>query len=642
METVENKGVIYEFGKFILDPHERILLVDGNPIHLPAKEFDTLLFLVENNGRALSKEEMMAAIWKDAFVEEANLAKQISLLRKLLDAGGEAFIETIPKHGYRFSADVLLRMPEEKDPVVIERKTVRRVAVEYEDQPAERSPKPRLQLPGDRRRAFRWIGLAGGALLVGILSAAAYWWFSARPPETAAAVKSVAVLPFRSVGDDDQYLRLGLTDALITKLGSLKKVVVRPTNAVGSYDIQDPLAAGRELGVEAVLHGTVQRLGEQIRVNLQLARVDDGALLWAGKFDEKFTDIFSVQDAISEQVARALQPDLTGEEAGRIAKRYTTNADAHHAYVRGRMFWNKRTGKDLKEAVVHFQEAIAKDPKYALAYAGLADTYSLLSDYNVARPDESYPKAKEAALKALELDGELAEAHTSLAYANMYYYWDWGEVENRFRRATALNPNYATAHQWYSEYLAAMGRFDEALVEIRRAKEIDPLAPVLNAGEVWILYFARRYDEAIELGRKLAEIQPEFAEVHEYLKRSYDQKGMYREAITARQMRRKLAGYDPAETPALKSAASAQTPDDYWAKRLEQELEDEKREGAENFDMAEINAQLDNKDQAFEWLEKAYRDHDYLMIYLKVAPNLDPLRSDPRFVDILRRMGLNA
>ena len=638
METTENKGVIYEFGKFVLDPQERILLVDGRPVHLPAKEFDTLLFLVENNGRALSKEEMMTAIWKDAFVEESNLAKQISLLRKLLASDDETFIETIPKHGYRFTGDVRLKIPKDDDQVVIERKTVKRFAVAYEEHPED----PVRQLPGDRRRSIPWLPLVVGVLLLAAIGVAAYFWYSptSSKPETAAAVKSVAVLPFRPLGDDDHYLRLGLTDALITKLGSLKKVVVRPTNAVGTYDVHDPLAVGRELGVEAVLHGSIQRAGEQIRVNLQLARVDDGALLWGGKFDEKFTNIFDMQDAISEQVARALEPELTAEETKLLAKRYTTNADAHHAYVRGRMLWNRRTGKDLKEAVVHFQEAISKDPKYALAYAGLADTYSLLSDYNVARPGESYVRAKEAALKALELDGELAEAHTSLGYVNMYYYWDWGEVESRFRRAISLNPNYATAHQWYSEYLAAMGRFDEALVEIRRAKEIDPLAPVLNAGEVWILYFARRYDEAIEQGRKLAEMEPEFAEVHEYLKRSYDQKGMYREAISARQMRRKLAGYDPAETDALKGAALATTARDYWAKRLEQELEDESREGAENFDMAEINAQLGNKDQAFEWLEKAFKDHDYLMIYLKVAPNLDPLRSDPRFIDLLRRMGL--
>ena len=637
METVENKGVIYEFGRFVLDPKDRNLLEDGRPVHLPAKEFDTLLLLVENNGRALSKEEMMAAVWKDAFVEEANLAKQISLLRKLFGSNGEASIETIPKHGYRFSAVVRLRRSENEAPVVIERKTVKRLAVSYGDKESL------LQLPGGRSRSFSWVPALGGVLLLALIGAAAYWWYSTREaqPETAATVKSVAVLPFRHLGTgDDEYLRLGLADALITKLSNLRQIVVRPTHAVGEYDQGDPLTAGRELGVEAVLHGSVQRIDQQVRVFAQLISVSDGRLLWSGKFDEHGTDILSVQDAISDQVARALEPGLTGAETTAVAKRYATNPDAHHAYVRGRVFWNRRTGKDLQQALLHFQEAIGKDPKYALAYAGLADTYSLLSDYNVAKPGESYVNAKEAALQALELDGELAEAHTSLAYANMYYFWDWGGVESRYRRAIELNPNYATAHQWYSEYLAAMGRFDDALAEIRRAKEIDPLSPVINAGEVWTLYFARRYDEAIEQGTKLAEMEPQFAEVHEYLKRSYDQKGMYRDAITARQMRRKLAGYDPIETPAIKSAASATAAQAYWQKRLEQEIEDGKREGNENFDMAEIHAQLGNKDQAFEWLEKAFKDHDYLMIYLKVAPNLDPLRSDPRFVDLLHRMGL--
>ena len=451
----------------------------------------------------------------------------------------------------------------------------------------------------------------------------------------------MAVLPFKPVGaeEGDEYLRLGLADAVITKLSHLK-IVVRPTNAVRNYGSHDPLAAGRELGVDVVVDGNFQRIDQQIRLTVQLVSVRDGRLIWGGKFDEKFTDIFVLQDAISEQVARAIEPGLTTEERMLVAKRYTADPDAQRAYVRGRLLWNRRTGRDIAESMKYFMEAIERDPNYALAYSGLADANSLLADYSQALPSETYGNARDAALKALELDEGLAEGHTSLAYANMYYYWDWLAVEAGYRRAIELNQNYATAHQWYSEYLTGMGRFDEALAEIRRAREIDPLSPVINAGEVWILYFARRYDEAIGAGKKLQETNPDFAEINEYLKRCYDQKGMYREAIWARQMRRKLARVDPAEGPALKRAAAATDHQTYWRNRLAQEVEDAKSEPPYPFDMAEIYSQLGDKDNAFKWLENAFLQRTYLMMYLKVAPNLDPLRSDPRYIDLVRRTGL--
>lgn len=646
METAENKKFAYEFGKFALDPQEKTLFADGVPVHLPAKEFETLLLLVENNGRALSKKEMMAAVWQDAFVEEGNLAKQISRLRKIFNRDGTNLIETLHKHGYRFSADLRLVANEPDAPVIVEKRTVTRLTVAYQEEDEDKllpaAIKEKQPSSGLRRSYFLGFLIVSVLLLVGVI-----FYFqvpnTSNQIENVSAVKSVAVLPFKPVGveqDGDEYLRLGLTDALVTKLSNLKQIVVRPTNAVRKYGAQDPLTAGRELGVDIVLDGNVQRIGQQIRVTVQFVNVRDGRVLWGGKFDEKFTDIFSVQDAISEQAARSLELKLTGAEKSLLAKRYTTNAEAHDAYVRGRFFWNRRTADDLKEAIKHFNEAVEKDPNYALAHAGLADAYSLLADYNGVSPDEAYPKAKNAAMKALELDDELAEAHTSLAYVKMYYFWDWQDAEDGYRRAIALNPNYASAHQWYAEYLTAMGRFDEALAETRRAKEIDPLSPIINAGEVWTLYFARRYDEAIERGRRIAEMNPQFAEIHEYLKRCYDQKGMYREAIAARQTRRKLVGADATETAILKAAASANKSGDYWEKRLKQEIEEGRGESLEFFNMAEIYAQLGEKDKAFEWLEKAVKNRDYEVMYLRVAPNLDSLRADPRFADALRRVGL--
>lgn len=639
MEEVENKGFVYEFGNFVLDPTEKTLFADGVAIHLPAKEFETLLLLIEHNGHALSKEEMMAAIWQDAFVEESNLAKQISRLRKLFNTNNHKLIETLPKHGYRFSADLRrVAVADDELPVIAERRVREKVTLaSFGD---ERESATQKYLPPATRTVRPWQKVLI-SVAIAVFGFSLFWLWQTWN-DRGQKINSIAVLPFEQVagGDGDDNLRFGLTDALITKIGSLREITIRPTNAVRRFDGADARAAGRQLGVDAVLEGKVQHVEEQIRVTVQLITVSDGAVVWSGSFDEKFTDLFGVQDAISEQVARKLVPGLTGDEKSRLAKRSTKNVEAHHAYVTGRYLWNKRTGNDIRESIKYFNDAIDKDPTYALAYAGLADAYSLLADYNAAAPEESYTKARSAAEKALEIDNDLAEAHTSLAYVNMYYFWNWRAADDDYKKAIELNPNYATAHQWYSEYLAGMGRFDESLAEIRRAEEIDPLSPVINAGEVWVLYWSRRYDEAIEKGRRLAEQNPNFAEVNEYLKRSYDQKGMYADAIAARQMRRKLVGLDSAMTPALNRAADAKSNAEYWAARLEQELAETRSEGAETFDLAEIYSQLGDKDKAFYWLEKAVEERTYTVMYLRAAPNFDPIRDDPRFSVILRRVGL--
>jgi DNA-binding winged helix-turn-helix (wHTH) protein/TolB-like protein len=497
----------------------------------------------------------------------------------------------------------------------------------------------------NRRR--RLIVAAVVAVLVGLTLGLTYWWSSRTSitPEVAVMDRSLAVLPFKSIGagEDDEYLGLGMADALITKLSNIRDLNIRPTSTIRKYTArdQDPVAAGRELRVAAVVQGSVQRVGEQVRVTVQLVSVRDGTPLWGQKFDEQFTNIFAIQDQISEAVAQALTLSLTNAEKQLLTKHYTANSGAHELYLKGRYFWNKRTVEGLKKAISYFNEAVEKDPSYALAYVGLADSYGLLADYNGLLPNQAYPQANKAAMKALELDERLAEAHATLAFIKTTYEWDWAGAEKEYRRAIELNPNYETAHQWYAEYLAGMSRHAEALAEIRRAREINPTSLIINAVEAWVLYHAREYDQAIAQGQKVLEMDPNFAEVYEYLKRCYDQKGMYREAIAARQMRRKLAGFDSEETTALREAAAATLPGVYWQKRLEQEMEESKREPSTSFDMAEIFAQLGNKDQAFVWLERAYEERYFMMMYLKVAPNFDPIRSDPRFAELLRRVGLS-
>jgi DNA-binding winged helix-turn-helix (wHTH) protein/TolB-like protein len=643
METPENKRFVYEFGKFMLDPREKTLFTDGAPLHLPAKEFETLLLLVENNNRALSKEEMMRAIWRDAFVEETNLVKQISRLRKIFNTNGQQYIETLPKHGYRFSADVN-QVFQPAGETILEQRTVKRLTVKLEEN-SEASP---LLSPAARQK-FRFPAIFAAALIFLAVAAVVVIWYWNRS-NAPAKINSMAVLPLRPLteGENNKALGLGLADALIMKIGGLRQITVRPISAVAPFadapppqsPEEDALEIGKKLKVDAVLEGTIQRFEGRVRFNVRLLRVENGEQIWAEQFESDAARIFDLQDRLAAQTARALKLKLGASENEHLAKHFTNDAEALDAFLKGRYFTGRRTAGDLKTAINYFNEAIAKDPNYALAHAGLADAYSLLADYDGALPADAYPKAKDAAMKALELDDELAEAHTSLAYVKMYFYHDWRGAEAGYHRAIALNPNYATARHWYSEYLTATGRFDEALVEMRRAKEIDPLSPSVNAQEVWILFYERRFDEAIERGREIARLNPDFAEVYDPLKRCYDRKGMYAEAIAARQTRRRLAGWNATETAALKAAAATSESGVYWKKRLEQEIVEARDELPMPFEMAIIYAQLGENDSAFKWLDEAIEIRAYSVSYLRVEPNLDPLRSDARFAEALRRVNL--
>ena len=659
---------LYEFGPFRLDTAEHVLLRDGEPVPLRPKEFAVLLALVGNHRHVLTKEQLLEAVWPNQFIEEGNLNRQISTLRRVLgDTSDEPqYVQTVPKVGYRFvasvreivsrSADIMEReLQSKRSDMVIERRTLSRIVTEEEDETDVSKLEPgfepvALLTTGKKEKRIaqiQWLALGiAGVLLISLTLALTYSWSLRRSHERNAAplVRSLAVLPFKpiGVGDEDEFLGLGMADALITKLSSIREINTRPTSAVRKYSAkdQDPVAAGRELGVEAVIDGSVQRVGEQVRVTVQLVSVRDRAPVWAETFDEPYTNIFAVQDRISEQVAQALRLSVSSVEKQLLTKHYTENSEAYQLYLKGRYFWNKRTVEGLKKGISYFNEAVEKDPSYALAYVGLADSYSLLSDYNGLPPKEAYPQAKKAAIQALTLDEQLSEAYATLGTIKASYDWDWPGAEMQYRRAIELNPNNETAHQWYAEYLSGMARHEEALVEIRRAKEINPLSLIVNSVEAWVLYHARQYDEAIAQAQKVIEMDPHFPEAYEYLKRCYDQKGMYREAIAARQMRRKVAGFDAKETRALREAAAATSAGVYWQKRLEQEIEESRRELNTAFDGAEIYAQLGEQDKAFLLLERAYQERYFMMMYLKVAPNLDPLRSDPRFADLLRRVGL--
>jgi serine/threonine-protein kinase len=463
-------------------------------------------------------------------------------------------------------------------------------------------------------------------------------------PLPATAIKSIAVLPFKPLiaENRDEALELGMADTLINKLSNIRQVTVRPLNAVRQYNRveQDAVAAGREQRVDAVLDGNIQRSGDKVRVTVRLVRVGDSAGIWTDQFDAPMTDIFAVQDSISERVASALAVKLSSEEKGLLTKRNTQNPDAYRLYLLGRYQLNKSTDDGIRKALENFRQAIDSDPNYALAYVGLADAYIAQGAFDALPPKESFPKAKQAALHALQLDEHLAEAHVSLANARFLYDWDWAGAEDEFKRAIAINPGYSDAHQMYGYYLSSKGRSDEALKEMQRAQELDPLSlPKITAvGEV--LYMARRYDEAIAAYQKTFEMDPNSGFAHWALGRAYVEKGLYGEAIAAFQKAIPLSGDSPDEWASL-ACAYAQSGRKTEARKIIDDLKEQskKRYVAPSV-IAATYAALGERDQGFVWLDKAYDEHDFILVLLKVEPMFDKLRTDPRFTVLLKRVGL--
>ncbi len=461
------------------------------------------------------------------------------------------------------------------------------------------------------------------------------FWRPSRQPE----IRTVAVLPLKALDADEKDPELGLklADALIQRLGRLRQVVIRPTRAVQGYEGKtlDPLEAGREQQVDAVLDGSLQRSGERLRLRVQLLRVSDGQQMWAQTFDESGADPFFLQDALAEQAAQALVPQLTGAERKLVAKRDTENVEANRLYTEGRYYWNKRNVEGIRKSVELLEQAVALDPRYARAYAALADSYITLSDYDLLPSSEAFPKARDAAQKALAIDDSQAEAYTALAMIKARYDWDWAGADRTFQQAIEKNPNYATARQWYAEFLTGMGRHHEALEQIHQAQQLDPLSLIIESIEALNLNYAQDYDGAIAQCRSVIRRDPSFGEVYAYLGFAYEQKGMFREAMDAYQQYSTLSGYN---TPAAAAIRSAPVSDarDYWKKMVELS----KPPTGSQLGAAQAWARLGESDKALALLEQACARRSYGILYLKVQPNLDPLRRDPRFKNLMRRVAL--
>jgi TolB-like protein/Flp pilus assembly protein TadD len=584
--------LFFEFGPFRLDFSERLLLCNGKAVPLAPKVFETLVILLENRGHILEKDELIKRLWPDTFVEESNLAQNICQLRKALEIGasGSEYIETIPKRGYRFALDV------------------REVANADARFVTSRVPNKQSSSEGDQ-----------GCLVV----------------------KSLAVLPFKPLTrkKKDEYLGLGMAHDTINKLSGLRKMVVLPTRAVFKYAQEhcDPVAVGRGLGVDAILDGTVQRDGERIRVTVQLISLEDGKTLWSGKFDERFTDIFAVQDSISEQVANALALRITADERRHLRRRHTENTEAYQTYLMGLFFWNKRSKEGLSEAVKYFNQAIEQDPGYALAYAGLADSYFLLAygECDLVSRNEAFEKSRSAALTALELDPFVAEAHAALATVKVKHDKDTVGAERSFEQAITIDPNCAVAYSRYTYFLAAMGRLNEALEKMRRAQELDPLSPDMNTSLASILYFGRQYDEAIRYCQRALVLEPNFVEALLWLGLSYEEQGMFEKSI-AQFLAAKDANDDSTEPSELLGYVFATTGQRDEARKILAELHSAaKQNKVHPYNVALIHSALGETEQAFEWLEKPYANWTERLRMLRFDPRMESFREDSRFATIL-------
>ncbi|CAN5670748.1 hypothetical protein BH24ACI1_BH24ACI1_15830 [soil metagenome] len=638
----EPQTQIYEFGEFRLDASKRLLLRDnGESVPLTPKVFDTLLYLLQHVGKIIEKDELMRGIWTDTIVEENNLSQNISILRRILGEkrGEHRFIATIPGQGFKFVASVQVsslkfQVPSSVESEIKQPELNNKIESENNNQPETR------KLKHETNRNRKVFAFAALVLLIAV-GAAVYFW-QAQTKSVSSPIKTVAVLPFKPLVAEnrDEALEIGMTDTLISRLGNNREIIVRPLSSVRKFGNleQDANSAGRELGVDAILDGSIQRWGEKIRVNVRLIKTADGSSLWTGIYDEKFTDIFVVQDAISNRVAAALALRLGGDEKMRLTKRYTENVEAYQLYLRGRFHVFKLTPPEVNKGISYFQQAIAIDPNYALAYVGLASAYRSLALGGEMLPTEFLPKSKAAANRAIELDDALSEAHTTLGMTIFLYDWDWNEAENQFRRALELDPNSAEAHMFYAHLLSNTGRHAEALFEIKLARELDPLFPFANALEGLFLIHAGQTDEALARLRKTSELEPNFWMPYLFASSAYIEKEMYAEAVAEAHRARKLS---PVQTTAISfdGYALAKSGRRDEARVVLNELQKlSTGRFVPPYHIALVYNGLGEQDETFAWLERGFQQRDPKMTFLKVEPKWNNLRDEPRFVDLMRRM----
>jgi TolB-like protein/DNA-binding winged helix-turn-helix (wHTH) protein/Flp pilus assembly protein TadD len=629
---MEISMVSYRFLDFELDPRRYELRRKGRNVPLEKIPMDLLILLLEKKGDLVSREEIIERIWgKDVFVDsEAGINTAIRKIRQSLhdDPENPRFIQTVVGRGYRFLP--LIKVV--KEPPVDLNETSTNTVDSQSIVPRE-VPSPHSWMI--------WAVVSVLVVFVLVLLGANVrgsrdWLLGRSRP---AAIRSLAVLPLENLSRDpgEEYFTDGMTDELITDLAQIGELrVISRTSVMRFKGARKPLPEiARELNVDAVVEGTVERYGDHVRVRAQLIRAADDRHLWAETFEREPEDILALQSEVASAIARQVQVKLLPGPRGGVRP---VKSAVYEEYLKGRFAWNKRSEAGLQEGIEHFQQAIAIDPNYAAAYSGLADSYTTMGYLSYIAPKEAFPQARAAAVKALELDSTLAEPHASLAYVRFYHDWDWPGAEAEFRQAVALNPNYAAAHDWYSYFLTAVGRPEEALVEIRRAQEIDPLSLVISTDIGFQLYYQKRYDEAISQLRKTLQMNPKFPLAHLWLGRAYQQKQMYEEAIA------EYRETDAALPDWVVTLAAIGNVEGVAGKR--REARDilaklntlAQKKYVTPYGVALVYDGLGEKDQALSWLDKALDDRSHWLVWIRLDPRWDAVRDEPRFKRIVSRV----
>jgi TolB-like protein/DNA-binding winged helix-turn-helix (wHTH) protein/Flp pilus assembly protein TadD len=628
------------FGVFELDPRAGELRKHGVRVRLQEQPFQVLATLLEHPGEIVTREELQKKLWPaDTFVDfDHGLNKVINKIREALSDSAESprFVETVARRGYRFLAEV--RAADVASASSPEVATQPYPPTETRDRQdlAGNLTTPKHHLPS---RAWKMWAFVLAVLLIAFVGI----WKARSWNRPSPDIRSLAVLPLESLSGDasQDYFADGMTDELITDLGQISALRVISRTSVMAYKrARKPLPQiARELNVDAVVEGTVLRSGDQVRITAQLIEASADKQLWSQSYEGELRDTLALQNKVARAIADEIRINLSPREQAALRTVRVVNPEAYESYLKGRYFWNKRTADSLKAALAYFDQAIEEDPKYAEAYSGLADTYALLGDwqYAVLTPKEALPKAKAAAIKAVGLDSALGEAHNSLAFCLDGFDWDFDSAGKEFRRAIELNPGYATAHHWYAWHLSLLGRYDEAIVEMRKAKNSDPLSLIISSDLAELLVLAHSYDESIAESHKTIEMDPNFAFAHNQLGQAYLQKQMNVEALAEMEKAVQLSSGSPTCIANLARAYVA------CGRRNEATklLSDLKRSSNRNYSHASeisvVYAALGDKDQAMSWLEKGYEERFNPGVLLR--PGFDPLRSDVRFKDLLRRVG---
>jgi TolB-like protein/DNA-binding winged helix-turn-helix (wHTH) protein/Flp pilus assembly protein TadD len=631
---------LYVFGEFRLDAQNRLLRKGETTVPLTPKAFDVLLLLLLSGGRIVSKDELMKAVWPDSFVEESNLTQTVFMVRKALnETKDQRYILNVQGQGYRFLAPITeAAAPElevETAAPAISQEYVRELPANAQTRPATR---------------WKWT-IVAAAIVAVLISATAIWvWHARRTSAEAPGRIMLAVLPFENfTGDPGQeYFSDGLTEEMISQLGNLdpSRLGVIARTSVMNYKHSSALIPqiGKDLGVQYVIEGSVRRDSERVRITAQLIQVKDQTHLWAREYDRDLGHLLQLQEEIAREVANEIEFSLSGRRPieparqGAVRAQDAKSYEAYDLYLKGRYFWNKRTNEGFKQAANYFQQAIDKDANYGRAYAGLADTFSLMSTWYVGPQSELMPKARAAAQRALEIDDGLAEAHASLAVIEENYDYDWPGAEKEFRRAIQLDPQYATAHQWYAESLSWQGRFAEAFAESERARQLDPLSVIIGSDYVSILYDSRQYENAVKECFAMLELDPSSDHARDAMVLPYLEMGRFDKAIE--EINRRATHDDDPWVWAWKSAVYGRSGHTEEARRMLARLE--------QFSGPQRTATLlvaysgmGEKEKVIDLLQNGYSEHSNAVVQIKVDPIYDPVRDDSRFQDLLRRIGLD-